>query len=147
MPASSYIAYPQFRKRGQTPLTAGGPVETGRAGVREEGSAAEVGGVGGAVAAGRDAVGDADADHAEAAREDVGPMTRAMHPGGDHRARRGERAASPADVLADGVRAARAGPAGAPDAGGERRPVARGVVEEVLGDHGVSVARGGAAKL
>src|SRR6185436_14570888 len=110
-------------------------------------SAAEVGGVGGAGLAGRGAVGDADADHAELAGEDVGAVAGAVHPGVDHGARRGEVAAAPADVLADRVRAARAGPAGALDAGAEGRAVARLMPEVVLGDHVVGVAGGGAAEL
>src|SRR4029079_14781749 len=86
-------------------------------------------------ATGRSAVGDADADHLELAREDVLTVAGAVHPGLDHLARRGQRALAVADVLAHGPGAARLGPAGALDAGHEGGAGLGGVVEVVPGDH------------
>ena len=102
-------------------------------GRRVAGARAEVGGVGGAPGlVGRRPEGQPEADLGVVAAEEVLAVAGAVHPRADHRARRGERALAPADVLAHDPCVVAAEVAGAGQAIDERAAVGRLVVEEAL---------------
>src|SRR3954452_23684928 len=82
----------------------------------------------------------ADADPARGAREQHRPVRRRVHPHAHRAARRGA-AGGPRDRLPDPVRA---GVAAHPPA--HRRPVARGVADEVAAQHVARVRAGGAGE-
>ena len=106
---------------------------------------AEVGGVGGAPAVvGRRAEREPEADLGVVGAEQVLAVAGAVHPRADHRARRGQRALAPADVLAHEPGVVVAEVAGAREAVDQRPAVGRLVGEEALGDHPLRVARRGA---
>ena len=102
---------------------------------------------GAAVARARVAGDDAEADLAIRGHEDVGAVAGRVHPGGHDRARGGELAGAPGEVLADPPGAAVGQVAGGADALGGLGAVAALVGEVAVGDHVVAVAEGGLLQL